>query len=179
MRLGLRAATRSALLAGAMIALAACIRVPPPGGGGTTTTTKPPVTTTTLPQGGKIGPQQHFVGLVNGKSRDAVIYVVCAGPAGGNRTGPPTGDQTVDVHQVASGGGNTGAFGNRLWSQLDPVNVIASFGSYDAPVALPNTLQLPCEGTGVVTFTSCFDTLPCAADAVDFLVTVTFVNLAV
>jgi hypothetical protein len=178
MRFGLRTATAAAVLAGAALALAACLPVPP-GGGGTTTTTNLPVTTTTVAHGGKIGPEQHFIGLVNGKSSDAVIYVVCPGPAGGNRTGPPAGNQTVDVHQVESGGGDTGSLGNHLWSQLDRFHIIASFDYYDSPAGLPNTLQLPCDGTGVVTFTSCFDTLPCGVDTVDYLVKVTFVNIAV
>ena len=125
-----------------------------------------------------IGPEQHYLGLVNGKNAKATIMVVCPGPAAGG-TGPPAGNQTVAVTQVATGGGNTGSMGHEVWTQFgaDRFHVVA-FANYDTPATIPTTLQLPCQGTGLVDFTTCFGTMPCAADSVDNIVTVTFVNIA-
>jgi hypothetical protein len=135
--------------------------------------------TTTVPAGASIEPNQHFVGLVNGKNGAAVIEVVCPGPAALGRTGPPAGNQMVAAHHVASGGGDTGSVAHELWAQFgkDLFHVVA-FSTYDTPGTIPNILQLPCQGTGTVAFTSCFGTLPCASSAVDDIVTVTFVNIA-
>jgi len=149
----------------AAVLLGACLPVTPPGGGG---------------GGAPIGPHQHYVGVVNGSTTKAVIDVVCPGPAGGNRTGPPAANQTVAVHQVASGGGDTGSVAHELWAQFpkDLLHLVA-FHTYDTPGTIPASLRLPCSGTGIIDFTTCFGTLPCATDAVDDLVPVTFVNIAV
>jgi hypothetical protein len=127
-----------------------------------------------------IGPNQHFVGLVNGKHVGAVIYVVCPGPAGGDRTGPPAGNQTVKVLRVASGGGYTGPSAHQIWAEFnkDAIHVVG-FTTYNTAKAIPTSLRLPCSGTGTVTFTTCFGTLPCAATAKDDVVPVTFENIAV
>jgi hypothetical protein len=158
---------------------------PAPGGGvpstSTTSTTASsgPPTTIPITSGKPIGPEQHFLGLVNGTSKDATIYVVCPGPISGSRTGPPAGNQSVSVTQVAAGGGDTGSQGHELWAQFaaDRLHFVA-FGSYDSPMTLPATLQLPCGGTGTVDFSPCFDTLPCAVDSVDYVMNVTFVDIA-
>ena len=44
-----------------------------------------------------IGPDQHFVGFVNGSNVDPVVTVVCAGPIYPGRTGPVAGGQTISV----------------------------------------------------------------------------------
>ena len=128
----------------------------------------------------RIKPNQHYIGLVNDTHTNAVIYVICPGPADGTRTGPPAGNQTVSVKRVASGGGYTGSLAHGIWAQFnkDSSNVVG-FSTYRTPQQIPPSLQLPCSGTGTVTFTTCFGTLPCAADAKDDVVPVTFVNLAV
>ena len=187
-----RVSAMAAAIVGSALGLSACLAVPPPGGGGgTTTTTAPSVTTTsvattstTIAAGAPIGPEQHFVGLVNGvdgstATAKPVISVVCPGPATAGRTGPPVSGQTVAVHQVASGGGDTGSLAPALWAVFpnDLLHVVG-FSTYDTPGTVPTTLQLPCEGTGTVTFTACFGPVACAADAVDFTLTVTFVNIA-
>ena len=64
----------------------------------------------------KIGPRQHYVGLVNAKPSGAVIHVACPGPSG--RTGPPTGGQTVNVKRVSSGSGYTGSAAHEIWAQF-------------------------------------------------------------
>ena len=127
-----------------------------------------------------IRPHQRFAGLVNGKHENAVIYVICPGPAGPGRTGPPTGNQTVAVVRGHEGDGNTGSFGRTIWAEFhdDPSQVVR-FTRYRTPEAIPTTLKLPCQGTSTVTFTTCFGTLPCASDARDDIVTVSLVNIAV
>jgi hypothetical protein len=124
-----------------------------------------------------IKPNQHFIGLVNNKHVGAVIYVFCPGPPGG--TGPPAGNQTVKVVRVSSGGGYTGSSAHEIWAEFnkDAVNVVG-FTTYNTAKAVPTGLRLPCSGTGTVTFTTCFGTLPCTADAKDNVVPVTFENIA-
>ena len=126
-----------------------------------------------------IRPNQHYLGYVNNKHVGAVIYVVCPGPAGGTRTGPPAGNQTVKVEKVTSGGGYTGSVAHEIWAEFnkDAFHVVG-FTAYNVAKALPTGLQLPCAGTGTVTFTTCFGTLPCAVNAKADVVPVTFVNLA-
>ena len=127
-----------------------------------------------------IRPDQHYVGLVNNKHFGAVIYVICPGPAGGDRTGPPAGNQTVKVVRVTSGGGYTGSSAHEIWAEFNKDSFhVVGFTTYNTPKAIPTNLQLPCSGTGTVTFTTCFGTLPCAANAKDDVVPVTFENLAV
>ena len=135
-----------------------------------------PASATTSP----IGPNQHYVGIVNGKHVGAIIDVVCPGPAGGNRTGPPTSNQIVKVVRVSSGGGDTGSIAHEVWAEFnkDALHVVG-FTTYNSPKAIPTSVRLPCSGTGTVTFTTCFGTLPCAANAKDNVVAVTFENMAV
>jgi len=130
--------------------------------------------------GPAIGPNQHYLGSVNGKHADAVIRVVCPGPAGGTRTGPPTANQTVRVTRVRAGGGYTGAQGHKVWAEFgnDKMHVVG-FARYGVTHPIPTTLRLPCQGKGTVRFTTCFGTLPCSSTAKDDVVRVTFVNVAV
>jgi hypothetical protein len=127
-----------------------------------------------------IGSKQHYLGLVNAKHTGAVIRVACPGPAGGHRTGRPVGRQTVSVRRGSSGGGYTGSFAHEVWAEFnkDAFHVVG-FGTYNAAKAIPASLRLPCGGTGTVTFTTCFGTLPCSANAKDDVLRVTFVNIAV
>jgi hypothetical protein len=131
--------------------------------------------------GQSIGPNQHYIGVVNGKHTGAVIYVICPGPANPpGRTGPPAGNQPVSVARVSSGGGYTGSIARGIWAEFNnnTTNVVR-FATYNTPKPIPTNLRLPCSGTGAVTFTTCFGTLPCGAKARDDVVPVTFENLAV
>jgi hypothetical protein len=125
-----------------------------------------------------IGPDQHFLGLVNGKNSGAVVYTVCGGPIYPGRTGPPAGG-SLSVEQVASGGGYT-ASASTIYAQFSTdgqqVFVFHDYGTNDP---LPSTLRVPCQGTGTVTFSVCFDTLPCPVGAQPDVVSVRFVDLAV
>jgi hypothetical protein len=126
-----------------------------------------------------IGPNQHFLGLVNGKNVGAVVFTVCGGPVSLGRTGPPAGGQHLSVAQIASGGGYT-ASANTVFAQFssDPAHVFV-FHDYGTDEALPPTLKVPCDGTGTVTFSPCFDTLPCPVGARADVVSVRFIDLAV
>jgi hypothetical protein len=128
--------------------------------------------------GKPIRPHQHYLGLVNGNNTD-VIYVACAGPIYPGRIGPPVGNQTLSVIRAPSGGGNTGSLGRQIWAQFNDLFKVVGFTTYNTPQPIPSDWQVPCGGTGTVTFTTCFGTLPCAADAEDDVVPVTFVNIAV
>jgi hypothetical protein len=124
-----------------------------------------------------IGPNQHFIGLVNGKHTGAVIYTVCPGPAGGNRTGPPAGNQTVAVKRVHSGGGDTGAGGHSIGARITPTTVVTIDGYGDAE-PVPTSARVPCDGSGTVAFSSCPLPQPCGAGARVDDVPVRFINIA-
>ena len=124
-----------------------------------------------------IGQNQHFVGLVNGKHIHAVIYVVCPGPAGGARTGPPAGKQTVAIRRVKAGGGDTGAGGHDVGARVTPTTIIM-LGSYGHPVPIPTSARVPCQGRGTVAFSPCPLPQPCGSGAKVDNIQVTFLNIA-
>jgi len=127
-----------------------------------------------------IGPKQHYRGFVNNKRVDAVIYVVCPGPAGGDRTGPPSRNQTVKVVRVASHGGDTGSIAHQIWGEfVKNSRHVVGFTRFNAARPIPTSLRFPCSGKGEVRFTTCFRTVACAANARDDVVLVRFENIAV
>ena len=102
-----------------------------------------------------VGPGQSFRGLVNKGGQTPTVAVVCAGPAAGDRRGPPAGNQTlaVTVSPALSGPGFTGSTANRIVAVfLDDKSAPVTFWAYDHPKAIPTSLQLPCAGTGTVRF---------------------------
>jgi hypothetical protein len=116
-----------------------------------------------------IGPNQFFEGMVNGTPGSGVIRLVCPPPASGSpvrRLGHPVAGQSVSVHQLfpptaVTSLGFTGAASTISASLLlpsastatavEPI-ALAVFAYYDAPVAIPTTLKLPCGASGVVVF---------------------------
>jgi hypothetical protein len=136
--------------------------------------------------GEPIGPGQRFVGLVNGQtsssSRVPVVFTVCPGPGGPDRTGPVAGGQTLAVARRAAGGGDTGPFSQvNAWFVQDsstgaPQQV--RFLTYGTPMPVPATVRVPCDGAGQVEFSSCPHLAPCAIGWVPALVGVRFVNIA-
>jgi hypothetical protein len=81
---------------------------------------------------------------------------------------------------MPTGGGYTGKSGHGIWAQFGAdTRHVVRFDSYGVARALPSGLRLPCGGSGRVTFTTCFGTLPCSADAHDDHVGVTYENIAV
>jgi len=133
---------------------------------------------------GPIGPNQHFSGLVNGKRSSAVVTTVCAGPAAG-RTGPVAGGQTLSVVRGRGRHGDTGPF-TAIYAWFVPQSggttttapTQLKFESYRTPQAIPTSIQVPCDGTGEVEFSSCPDLAPCAFGWTPDVVDVQFVDIA-
>jgi hypothetical protein len=134
-----------------------------------------------------IGPNQHFSGRVNGTAAgtSAVVYTVCAGPVWAGRTGPVAGGQTLSVVRAKRGHGYTGPFAQiyAWFVPQQPATTTApaqlKFISYNAPQGIPASVQVPCDGTGQVEFSSCPYLAPCAYGWVPDYVSVRFVNIAV
>ena len=126
-----------------------------------------------------IGPNQHFVGLVNGKHANAVIYTVCPGPAIG-ADGPPAGGQHVAVRRVSRGGGDTGAGAGAqvIYARITATTIVA-LKAYRSPQPIPTSARVPCQGSGTITFSTCPLPQPCGAGAKVDNVPVTFMSLAV
>ncbi|MBW8805423.1 MAG: hypothetical protein JF587_16480 [Catenulisporales bacterium] len=131
-----------------------------------------------------IGPNTYFYGLVNGKSSNAVVYVVCPGPIGPNSTGHPVDSQSVEVRSVVppviNAYGYTGSDGKQIdagftTSSSSRINPPIVFTSFFAPTKIPTTWLLPCGGSASMAFVP----LATSSTARDFKVTVTFVNIAV
>jgi hypothetical protein len=133
-----------------------------------------------------IGPSQHFVGQVTGLGASGtavpVVHTVCAGPVWPGRTGPVAGGQTLAVHHVRAGGGYTGLFSQiYAWTEQDastggPQQV--RFTTYDTKLEIPAAVRVPCDGPGLVTFSSCPRLAPCAVGWIPTSVKVRFQNIA-
>jgi hypothetical protein len=131
-----------------------------------------------------VGPNMFFTALVNGKSANAVVTVVCPGPVTGTSTGHPISGQTLEVltvlPPVTTTVGYTGSAAHSIdaifsappSASVNPPVVLTSFF---APVPIPTTLNLPCSGSGVVSFVP----IPTSPTARGVAVTVTFVNIGV
>jgi hypothetical protein len=127
--------------------------------------------------GAPIGPGQSFLGEVNAKHTAAVVQVVCPGPAGPGRTGPPRGGQTVAVapSPALAGPGFTGSKANHIVVRFaDDPSLKMQLTAYSTPTAIPTGLRLPCDGTGHVRFTP----KPTSPSARADVVTVMFQNIA-
>jgi hypothetical protein len=111
----------------------------------------------TTPTTSAVGPHQHFLGLVNGKSTKATIAVACPVPISAGETGHPVGG-TLAVEPpatVAATSGNTGSRGRSVVAtfvlpEVTPAaNSALTFIKYGSK-AIPNTVLLPCSGSGTV-----------------------------
>jgi hypothetical protein len=127
--------------------------------------------------GGKIGHHQFFVGLVNGRSHDAIVKVVCAGPSATGRALP---DQPLVVESplvIAKDFGFTGSRGRTIATNLVLPAAAATtltFHRYNDSIPFPTNINVPCGGTGLVIFTP----IPGSHSARSFSVTVSFANVA-
>jgi len=133
----------------------------------------------------KVGPHQYFDGLVNGSigvGSPAVVKVVCPGPE--NRAGHPLAGQTLEVTQPKAILSTSGYTGNRATSigaffvapppaasGPGPVN----FTTYGVAKPIPASVNLPCSGTGHVTFVPFPQSPPTSRSA---SVAVEYVNVA-
>jgi hypothetical protein len=138
-------------------------------------------TATAKPATTSIGPNQHFVGLVNGKATKATVVVACPGPISIGKTGHPVGG-TIAVEPPSTVAGTTGYTGSRGHSVVAtfvvPVPVTTTstvtFTRYGSQ-AIPSTLLLPCSGSGTVVFAPA----PTSKTAKNAKVSVSFVNITV
>lgn len=125
-----------------------------------------------------IGPNQFFIGLVNGTHTNAVIDVVCPGPAFPGQTGHPVSGQNVSVTQTSSAtdSGFTGSLADSIVVSFTSATALQriTLKDYDTPVAIPTTFVLPCAGTENVPY----DPEPTSPTARADVVKVTFVNIA-
>lgn len=107
-----------------------------------------------------IGPNQSFNAQVNGTSANATITVVCPGPVTSTSTGHPISGQSVEVFlvlpPVTPGLGFTGSAAHQIDAYFSPASSTTNppviLTGYFAKFAIPTTLNLPCDGTGAVTF---------------------------
>lgn len=111
-----------------------------------------------------IGPDQNFLGQVNGASSNAVIQMGCFGPVRPGETGHPLAGQSTDVELVNPASASPvrpGFTGHAseikavlTWpspTSTLPV-VLGTFKDYFVKAPISTSLNLPCGGSGRVTF---------------------------
>ena len=107
----------------------------------------------------KVGPKQDFAGLVNAKTCNAVIHVLCPGPV---TTGHPLSGQTVRavlvVDPITLTDGVTGTAATNIGAWLTwpttvapPPAYIATFTRYRT-MPIPTSITVPCSGAGEMLF---------------------------
>lgn len=105
-----------------------------------------------------IGPRQHFIGLVNGHAANAIITMVCTSPLDPGETGHPLEGQTIAVEPPPTTARSTGYTGTRGNSVIASFVVPSTAGTSTITFTkygsqpIPDTLSLPCGGSGVVVF---------------------------
>lgn len=137
-----------------------------------------------------VGPNYYFTATVNGgptptSAAIPVIKVVCPGPITPGETGHPIAGQTVEVDAVfpptpvSSALGFTGSSAH----EIDALFTSPAAASVNPPIVLsnffvaypiPTTLNLPCGGSGVVSFVP----IPTSPTARGVAVDVLFENIA-
>lgn len=119
----------------------------------------------------KVGPNQYFTGVINGRNGNTAtpipIRMACFGPVRPGETGHPMSGQTLAVHELFPPTATTGSLGftgrdSRIgvfFNAPPPVTPGGSvtttpiFKRYDVSKPLSTSLTLPCGGTGTVYFT--------------------------
>jgi hypothetical protein len=106
-----------------------------------------------------VGPNQYYVGVVNGNVDRAVIRMECPGPIPSpSRLGRPLPGQTVAVRQVPgiiSNAGFTGSAARAIAGLFSPSassDPTVVFTVYGVAQEIPRTMLLPCAGSGSVIF---------------------------
>jgi hypothetical protein len=143
----------------AAVALAAVLATAVPGSAAVSAPAGPssPVSTS------KVGPNQAFIGLVNGDASNATIDVLCPGPLRVNQKGDAASGQTLAIESpsaVAVASGTTGSKADSIVAQLAPgatstsaaVGVTVIFTKYGTE-PFPTNVLLPCDGSSAVVFT--------------------------
>jgi hypothetical protein len=106
-----------------------------------------------------IGPNQYFVGLVNGRTAQSSIRVACLGPVRPGALGRPVPGQTVMVRLAPWTGptpmGFTGSAARAIVALLSPSatnDPSVTMTEYNVAAPIPTHITLPCTGTGQVFF---------------------------
>lgn len=127
--------------------------------------------------GTQIGPNQVFVGNVNGRRGHAPVFMACYGPIRPGQTGHPLPNQYVEVRQAPSPvpSGFTGSSANHIFAYFvvpTPIPQGVNLTAYDVRVAIPTRFVLPCAGQGTVNFAP----MPTSPTARSAYVSVSFVG---
>jgi len=133
--------------------------------------------------GAPIRAGEHFLGLVNGTDKLPVVETICPGPVGPGSSGRVAGKQSMTVVRARKGRGYTGHF-SFVYAWFEPATGGARpaqlrFTHFSSPQPIPNSIKVPCGGTGAVVFSSCPYLAPCAAGWVTDVVKVKFEGIAV
>jgi hypothetical protein len=106
-----------------------------------------------------IGPNQYFVGVVNGRTGQSSIRVACLGPVRPGQLGRPLPGQSVMVRLAPwtspTPVGFTGSAARAIVALLSPSSVndpTVTMTEYNVAVPIPTHVTLPCTGTGTVFF---------------------------
>ena len=135
-----------------------------------------------------VGPDMYFTAAVNPgyafPGGVPIIKVICPGPVVTGETGHPLSGQYIEAYRLlppvtASGVGYTGSAADQIdalftgpsAATVNPPVVIKAF---DVEVAIPTTLNLPCGGSGTVSFVP----VPTSATARGVAVQVEYANIA-
>lgn len=129
-----------------------------------------------------IGPGVTFSGVVNGAEADAAIKVVCPGPITPGETGHPVSGQYLEVVTAPSsttGSGYTGTAANSIAAFIvtpsgTSAGPVVVFNSFYVQEPIPTGIEVPCGGTGTVTFVP----EPTSTTARSAVVKVSFENIA-
>ncbi|MGO9196793.1 MAG: hypothetical protein ACLQK4_06665 [Acidimicrobiales bacterium] len=135
------------------------------------------VASATTTPGNKIGPNQWFAGMVNGKFDNVQVKVVC--PISG-KNGRALSGQTLSVTEpqvIAINDGYTGSKGHSIAALLGPSatsSVTIVWGRYNVLRKFPTNIPVPCSGTGTVLFIPS----PASKTSSAASVTVSYANVA-
>lgn len=141
-----------------------------------------------------ISTDQRFVGVVNGRSSNAIVHTNCTddtrdipdprkapespgGPTSTSAVGAALGfaaaGQTVSARLDPNGPGNTGD--NGAVFVLPNTNAqFVQLRNWNEEVEFPTDIQIPCEGRGTIVFDPCFGFVGCRGDANRHVVQVIF-----
>jgi hypothetical protein len=126
-----------------------------------------------------VGPNQVFIGVVNGASVNATVTVLCPGPL---NVGHPVNDSVEAILEAVTPtgvvSGFTGSKANALTVSVATSSVVEKIGTltqYGVLLPFPTTLTLPCSGVGEVVFAPS----PGSADSRPAIVNVRFISIGV
>ena len=138
-----------------------------------------------------VGPNYYFTATVNGgptpaSTAEPVIKVVCPGPIYQGETGHPISGQTVEVDAVFPPYSNLTQLGftGSAAHEIDAIIGTPTGAVVNPPIVLknffvaypiPTSLNLPCGGSGVVSFVP----IPTSPTARGVAINVIFENIAV